>query len=68
MTLSDHAIRSSNGDIELEAIYKCRNCEKESKTLAKNLKRGVTMLWRTTEKIEIGPQGFAYKKHVERPT
>src|SRR5437868_2736667 len=62
LKLTDHSIRTSSNDIEIEATYICVSCSVKKTSFVSRIMEGLAKLWRDTAVAEIGLEGVRYEK------
>jgi hypothetical protein len=63
LRLGSHRIRkTTQNGLELEATYGCPACSSKKRGLLQLVREWIAGAWKSTKKIELGPDGFKYEK------
>ena len=62
LMLKSYSFRRTYGELTFEGVYACKECAREELSTVGKLISGLSDLWKSTKRIEVGLSGVKYER------
>lgn len=62
LSLADHTIKQTRGDIEFKGVYVCSSCHNNKSVRWAGVIESLRKFWKDTKRVKVGTDGFEYEK------